>query len=206
MRHLFTSFLLTLFFCVKAQINMTIHSGLSYAYTPDQVLAPKGTGFAGYLLGGDVRLLDDGLCFMFTGDYGRFNLSPNNKYQFFSNHSLSYYKAKFGVGYDLYDFTPKVNPRKMTKPRTLKLRSKIQGNLTYINKFDPQQVAGGSAFLKETGYIELNESIAGISSGIGLTIGSIDFDLEYEYGFFNIYFTRKESKLNFINFYTGFRF
>ncbi len=205
MRSYITLFILFNFFIGFSQINITIHSGLSYAYTPDYVLSPKGSAHTGYLIGGDLRLLDDGLCFMFTGDYGRFNLQANKKLQFFTNHSLSYYKAKAGVGFDIYDFTPEVHPRKKTKPRTVKIRSKLQANLTYINKFDPQEV-GGNINLKEIGYTTLNESIAGLSTGLGFTYGVLDFDLEYEHGFYNIYFRQKNSKLNFINFYTGFRF
>jgi hypothetical protein len=178
---------------MSAQINMTLHAGLSHGYSRDQVLAPKGNGHNGYLIGADIRLLDDGICFLFSGDYGKFNLSPDNKFNFFSNHSLAYYKMKGGFGFDLARLS-----------KNVKLRSKIQGNLTYLNKYDPIDV-GPSPLLREYGYTQLNEAIAGLSSCIGVTVGNIDFELEYEYGFYNIYYTKKDSKINFINLYTGYR-
>ena len=178
----------------NAQSGMSVYGGISTAFSPDKLITPSGTAHNGYVVGANIRMLDDGLCFLFTGEYGTFNLMSNKDMSFFKGHSLSYLKGKFGIGFDLVHLGKKS-----------KLRSKFQGNILYINDFDKAQV-GATPFLRETGYSLLNEAIGGLSSGLGFTIGILDIDLEYEHGFYNIYYSKHESKLNFINLTTGVRF
>lgn len=178
----------------KAQGGMTIYSGLSYIKSSDLNMTPTGSAHYGYVIGTNIRLFDDGMHFLFSGEYGTMNLMSSQKKVFFKEGSLTYIKGKAGLGFNVVKLSKKS-----------KLRTKIQANILYINDFDPKQV-GANPALKENGYTMLNEAIGGISTGVGLTLGFWDLDLEYEYGVYNIYYDRAATKLNFITVTTGFRF
>jgi hypothetical protein len=177
---------------ILGSAQFTIYGGISNIYSRDALVTPKGQSHTGYVTGLNIRMLDDGLCFLFTGEYGTMNLLASEKKDYFNKPELTYLKGK--VGFDLF----KISKR-------LKVRTKFQGNLLYINSYDEKKVGAGPA-LKESGYSELNEAIGGLSTGLGLTFGILDFDFEYEYGFYNIYYARHRSALNFYNFTAGLRF
>jgi hypothetical protein len=179
---------------ILGSAQFTIYGGISNIYSRDALVTPKGQSHTGYVTGLNIRMLDDGLCFLFTGEYGTMNLLASEKKDYFNKPELTYLKGKVGLGFDLF----KISKR-------LKVRTKFQGNLLYINSYDEKKVGAGPA-LKESGYSELNEAIGGLSTGLGLTFGILDFDFEYEYGFYNIYYARHRSALNFYNFTAGLRF
>jgi hypothetical protein len=174
--------------------QFTIYGGISHIRSGDQLVTPKGQSHSGYVTGLNIRMLDDGLCFLFTGEYGTFNLLAAGKKDYFQTPQLTYLKGKVGLGLDLI----KISKR-------MKIRTKFQGNLLYINTYDEKYV-GATLPLRESGYSELNEAIGGLSTGLGLTYGILDLDFEYEYGFYNIYYARHNSKLNFCNLVLGVRF
>lgn len=182
-------------FSVSGQSGISIYAGSSYAVSTDKTMTPNGTSHTGFVVGSNLRMLDDGMCFLFTGEYGRFNLMARDKVDFTSvNKDLHYFKGKFGIGKDVKKFSSKI-----------KLRTKLQGNILYILKFDPNLTTLTPA-MKETGYYKLNEAIGGLSSGLGLTIKFIDIDFEYEHGFFNIYNNMKKTNMHFLNLTAGIRF
>lgn len=174
--------------------QFTVYGGISTAVSKDKLVTPESASHTGYVTGLNLRMLDDGLCFLFTGEYGAFNLLASDQKNYFKGTKLTYLKGKVGLGFDLFHLS-----------KNIKLRSKFQGNLLYIQKYDDSQV-GASQALKESGYKELNEAIGGLSTGLGLTIGIVDIDFEYEYGFYNIYYARHHSTLNFYNLTGGIRF
>ncbi|MBK8699126.1 MAG: hypothetical protein IPN29_06135 [Saprospiraceae bacterium] len=177
-----------------AQSGVTLFGGVTYARSPDLAVTPTGTGHYGYVTGMNIRLFDDGMHFLFSGEFGKFNLAASEKQSFFADHSLTFIKGKFGLGFDVIKLSKKS-----------KLRTKIQGNIMYINDFKTQAV-GASTVLREGGYNSLNEAIGGISTGAGFTYGILDIDFEYEYGIYNIYYARHLSRLNFMSLTTGIRF
>jgi hypothetical protein len=178
---------------LHGQTGITIYTGLSYAVSPDKIMTPSGTSHTGYVAGISARLNDDPMYFLFTGEYGAFNLTASEKIGFISDKDLTYTKGKFGLGFDL---------TKLGKNTTL--RSKFQGNILVIYKVTQDEVPIDSP--SNNKYVKLNEAIAGLSSGIGITYKHLDFDFEYEHGFYNIYYTKKQTTMNFFNFTVGVRF
>lgn len=192
---LFISIILILVaFAAKSQSTISIYTGLTYGKSPDKTVTPTGTGHYGYLIGSNLILFDDGLHFLFTGEYGKMNLLPEKEMIFFKRKHLSFVRAKGGIGFDLYKFNSKA-----------RLRSKLQGNVFYIHGFNGTFKDATPAQI-ETGYTTLNEAVGGLSTGLGFTYGKLDIDIEYEKGYFNIYYTKLDSKFDFITFTTGVRF
>lgn len=174
--------------------QITIYAGSSLAKSPDLNMTPSGTSHTGYVTGINLRMLDDGMCFLFTAEYGAFNLLARDKVDFTTkNKDLTYYKGKFGVGLDVVQLS-----------QHAKLRTKLQGNILYIRTFNPANLSATPA-MRETGYHTLNEAIGGLSTGVGFTYRFIDLDLEYEHGFYNIYYRMPLTKMNFINITAGIR-
>jgi hypothetical protein len=193
MRYVFFVFLIGICSVVFSQSGITIYSGLTYATSPDKIMTPEGTAHLGYTVGITARLNEDPMYFMFTGEYGAFNLAADQRISFVKNKDLSYTKGKFGLGFDL---------AKLGKKTTL--RSKLQGNILMIYKVDQEIVPNDAPPTNK--YIQLNEAIGGISTGIGLTYGMLDLDIEYEHGIYNIYYQKQKSTVNFFNFTAGIRF
>lgn len=187
-------FLFTWMLAGNAFGQFTIYGGISQIRSQDKLVTPQGQSHSGYVTGLNIRMLDDGLCFLFTGEYGTFNLLAADKKDYFQNPQLTYLKGKVGLGLDLIKLS-----------KRMKIRTKFQGNLLYINTYDEKYV-GATLPLRESGYSELNEAIGGLSTGLGLTYGILDLDFEYEYGFYNIYYARHHSTLNFYNWVLGVRF
>jgi hypothetical protein len=177
----------------NAQSGITIYTGLSYAVSPDKIMTPSGTSHSGYLAGLTARLNDDPMYFLFTGEYGVFNLTASEKVGFINGKDLSYTKGKFGLGFDL---------AKLGKNITL--RSKFQGNILVIYKVSQDIVPIDSPVNNR--YVKLNEAIAGLSSGVGITYKHLDIDFEYEHGLYNIYYSKKQTTMNFFNLTVGVRF
>ncbi|MFM2395274.1 MAG: hypothetical protein RLZZ546_3257 [Bacteroidota bacterium] len=178
----------------KSQSTISIYTGLTYGKSPDKTVTPTGTGHYGYLVGSNLILFDDGLHFLFTGEYGKMNLLPEKEMIFFKRKHLSFVRAKGGIGFDLYKFNAKA-----------RLRSKLQGNVFYVYRFDGTLKDATPAQI-ETGYTTLNEAVGGLSTGLGFTYGKLDIDIEYEKGYFNIYYEKLNSKFDFITLTTGVRF
>ena len=174
--------------------QVTFYAGSSFAKSADLNMTPSGTSHTGYVTGVNLRMLDDGMCFLFTAEYGAFNLLARDKVDFTTkNKDLTYYKGKFGIGLDLFQIS-----------KNAKIRTKLQGNILYINSFNPENLTATPA-MRETGYHTLNEAIGGLSTGIGFTYRFIDLDFEYEHGFYNIYNKMPNTKMNFMNVTAGIR-
>ena len=56
------------------------------------------------------------------------------------------------------------------------------------------------------GYEHLNDSSAGIATGLGMDIGPLTLDLEYQKGIINAYKNQKDSTFNVWSFAVGFFF
>jgi hypothetical protein len=190
----FIFYFILLLSCIQtyAQSGLTFYTGYSYAISPDKVMTPSGNSHTGYTVGLTARLNEDPMYFMFTGEYGVFNLTASDKIASVKNKNLAYTKGKFGLGFDV---------AKLGTNTTL--RSKFQGNILVIYKVSQNIVPIDSP--PDNKYILLNEAIAGLSSGIGLTYKHLDFDFEYEHGLYNIYYGKKNTTMNFFNFTVGIR-
>ncbi len=192
MRSAFFIFIICSSINAIAQSGVTLYTGLSYAISRDQIMTPSGTAHTGYTAGLTARLNDDPMYFMFTGEYGVFNLTASEKLSFIDNKDLTYTKGKAGLGFDVV---------KLGKKTTL--RSKFQGNILVIYKVNREIEPIDTP--TDNRYVKLNEAIAGLSTGIGLTYKHLDIDFEYEHGLYNIYYTKKQTTMNFFNFTVGVR-
>jgi hypothetical protein len=179
---------------MTSQAGMTIYAGPSFGFSPDKVVTAGGEGHFGYVIGAHARLNSDFMYFMLTGEYGTFDLVGNNKWNFVGGDDLKYIKGKVGLGFDLKRLSSK-----------MVLRSKLQGSLLFVNDYDDNWIKNDTR-LATNGYTTINEGMAGVATCVGLTIGSLDLDLEYEQGLYNLYTGHKASKIHFINLTAGFRF
>ena len=84
------------------------------------------------------------------------------------------------------------------------MRSKLQGSLMFVNDFNSDAIKIDK--LKNSGYTKINDGIAGLNTCLGITLGSLTLDLDYEYGLYNLYFEKKDTKLNFYSLVVGVRF
>lgn len=173
---------------------MTIFVGPSVAFSGDKVVTAGGEAHFGYVVGANARLNSDFMYFMLSGEYGTFDLIGNKKWNFIGGDDLVYFKGKIGLGFDI---------KKLSARTTL--RTKLQGTLLFVNDYD-QAWINNDARLAANGYNSLNEGIAGLSTCLGLTIGSLDIDLDYDHGLYNLYNGHKKSKISTLSLTTGFRF
>lgn len=194
MRITFIVILIALFAQLSfGQAGMNIYVGPSMAFSKDNIVTGSGEAHYGYVIGAHARLNSDPMYFLISGEYGTMDFVSNKKLSFIGGDDLTYAKAKIGLGFDVFRFSQKVA-----------IRTKLQGSLMFVNGFNndllklPKYV--------NNGYTEVNDGIAGLATCVGVTLGALTFDLEYEHGLFNIFKEKKQSKLNFINLVAGVRF
>lgn len=179
---------------ILGQAGMTLYAGPSIAFSADKVVTAGGEAHFGYVIGANARLNSDFMYFMLTGEYGTFDLVANKKWTFIGGDDLVYFKGKIGLGFDI---------KKLSARTTL--RSKIQGTLLFVNDYE-QSWIDNDVRLAANGYTKINEGLAGLSTCLGLTIGALDLDLEYDHGFYNLYNEHPKSKISSLTLTTGFRF
>ncbi len=176
-----------------SQAGMTVYAGPSVAFSSDKVVTGAGEAHYGYVVGAHARLNSDAMYFLFSGEYGTFDLVSNKKIGFIGGDDLKYGKFKVGMGFDVYRLSSKIA-----------LRSKIQGSILFVSDYN-------EALLKDPrytvpGYTNINDGIAGLGTCLGVSLGSLIIDVEYEKGLFNLFKEKKTSKMNFLNLVVGFRF
>jgi hypothetical protein len=196
MRYIFTFlvcvFLFTQVYAQEAGLN--IYAGPSAMFSRDKIVTKKGEGHYGYVIGANARLNSDFMYFLFSGEYGTFDFLSSKSLKIVGGNDLTYMKGKIGLGFDVVKLG-----------RRTHLRTKFQGNIMFVNNFD-QSLLEKTASLKNNGYTNVNDGIGGLSTGIGISKGAMTLDLEYEYGLFNFFYEKEESKLDFLNLVMGVRF
>jgi hypothetical protein len=194
MRITIISFLLVV--CVYfafGQAGMNVYAGPSMAFSKDNIVTGSGEAHYGYVIGVNARLNSDPMYFILSGEYGTMDFVSNKSFKFIGGDDLSYVKTKIGLGFDIIKISPK-----------FLIRTKLQGSLMFVNGFNDKLLKLPKYV--NNGYTEVNDGIAGVSTCAGITLGILTVDLEYEYGLFNIFQEKKNSKLNFINLVGGVRF
>lgn len=177
-----------------AQAGMSVYLGPSFAKSSDALVSPKGKAHYGYVIGAHARLNSDDMYFLISGEYGTMDLIANSDIKFFGGDDLSYAKGKIGLGFDIAKLS-----------RSISLRSKLQGTVMFVNNYNTETLKN-DPILAANGYNSINDGIGGLATCIGLRLGAIFFDVEYEKGFFNIYNKKSDSKLNFISLTAGISF
>lgn len=181
---------LLMFFCGNAilsgQGGMSVYSGTSAGFSADKNVTPSGFGHYGYFFGADFRLHSGDMYFAGGARYYFTSLLAEKSKSFFSNtETYSYATARFGLGFNLKHFSYKT-----------RLRSKLFGVFNFAGNA-PQTL------MENPGYQHLNDSSAGVATGLGLDVGPLTFDLEYQKGLINAYKDQKDSKFNVWSFAVG---
>ena len=170
-------FLSTFSVMMNAQAGAHIFAGGVMVSSSDKNLTIPKSGALGYEVGLDARLNSDNMYFLVGGKYG-----------VLGKKEFSYIKGRIGLGFDIFHFS-----------HNIYLRTKIQGSLNFVNDYD-------SNIAVNPGYEKVNDGFAGVNTGLGLTLGALMFDIDYEYGIFNVAFKQADSKINFLGLNVGYRF
>jgi hypothetical protein len=171
----------------SAQSGLVLQGGLYSMFSPDPNVTKEGQGHYGWTAGVEARLLDGGLFFIMGGRYTKTTLLSTSSIDPFSGRKVAVTDGRFGVGFIVFRLSERVY-----------LRSKILCNINFLGSTDEKNPTPG--------YEKINDSFLGATSGIGLTIRNLEFDLDYQHGFLNAYTGQKESTFNTISLVGGIRF
>ncbi len=178
-KHKLLVFLFLTFYSIlaNAQAGAHIYAGGVMVTSGDKTLTLPKSGTLGYEAGLDARLNSDDMYFLLGGKFG-----------ILGKKDVSYLKGRVGLGFDIFHFS-----------HNIYLRTKLQGSLNFLLDYN-------SEIALPLGYDKINDGFAGGVTGLGLTLGSLMIDLEYEYGILNVAYKQPTSKLNFLALNAGFRF
>ena len=183
-------FLIAIIFSATAQgqSGAKIYTGLLLGYNASKVITPSGTVHSGWLVGIDARLNSDNMYFLVGGKYGTFDLLAQKSPKFINDNQLSFIKGRVGLGFDVIRLR-----------RNIFLTSKLAGSVQIAQNYNRE-------LLTQPGFMKINEGTAGLVGGIGVRIGIINLDLEYEYGLFNLYNEQPDTKMDFYSLMVGVNF
>jgi hypothetical protein len=167
--------------------GLVVQAGLSSAFSHDKNITPSGKGHYGWVVGADARLLDGGLYFLMGGQYHRLNLVAESTPLPFTNKDWGIFTGRFGIGFNFW----RIHER-------LALRSKLLCSINFNQDVDISKLMQP--------YDRINDSFLGIGSGLGLTLGILEFDVDFQYGVLNAYNKQKDTNFNMINLVAGVRF
>jgi len=171
---------------VAAQGGMSVYSGISAAFSQDLNITPSGFGHYGYFVGADFRLHSGDLYFAGGGRYYFTSLIAEESASFFRNtETYRYISARFGFGFNIKHFG--YNTR---------LRSKLFGVFNFAGTAPDNMI-------DTPGYQRLNDSSGGVVTGLGMDIGAVTLDLEYQFGLINAFQDQQDSKFNVMSFAVG---
>ena len=172
-----------------SQAGAKLYAGVITTYNKDKVITPKGTLHSGWITGIDARLNSGRMYYLMGGQYGKADLLGTTKPRFFvARQQMTFLKGRVGLGFDMIRISPRFF-----------ITSKIVGSINYI-------VAYPEELLTIEGYKTLNDGTAGLIGGLGVKIGILNIDLEYEHGLFNIIPDKPDSNMNYISLTGGINF
>lgn len=175
---------------LSAQSGLQVYTGISSASSADSNITPEGLSHKGYHIGADGRLNSGNMYFMIGGQFHALNYLAENEGGYFSiDDKFSWIKARFGLGYSLFNFN-----------EIVVLRAKSLLGLNFISSY-PDGIVG-EPYPDNT----YNSGTAGVTLGLGVDVLFFTFDVEYEKGFFNAVNMVKGTEFNFINVNVGVKF
>jgi hypothetical protein len=167
-------------FNISAQSpGLVIQTGVSTAYAKDGNITFKNQAHYGYFIGADARILEGSMYFIIGGQYHATSLGSTSDPSFFTNNDWKIFMGRLGLGFDIIKLSD-----------NLALRSKLLGSINF-NIESPENA------LNKQGYDTLNDSFLGATTGVGVTIGFIDIDLDFQYGLINAYTKQPKSTFDF---------
>jgi hypothetical protein len=182
-----TSFIWLPVFLYAQSPGLVIQTGLTASYSKDANITKANQGHYGWMVGADARILEGDLYFLIGGQFHKTDLMSTSSPDFFKN-DWSMVMGRAGFGFNLLHLSERIV-----------FRSKILGSINFI--LDAPENGQNIP-----GYIELNDSYFGAVTGLGLTIGSFDLDLDFQYGFINAYFEQPKSTFDSWTLMVGFHF
>ena len=169
--------------------GLVIQTGLTSGFSKDNNVTRSGEAHYGWMVGADARILEGGMYFIIGGQYHQTSLISTKKADFFKN-DWQILMGRGGFGFNVINFSERIV-----------LRSKILGSVNFI-------MDTTSEGLNVDGYRgkDVNDSFLGATTGVGLTLGSFDVDIEYQYGILNAFYKKPDTKFGFITQMAGFHF
>jgi hypothetical protein len=185
-------FMLFMSSSIFSQAGMNIYAGPFVMATQDQNFTPKGEYHSGYLVGLHGRLNSDNLYFLLSGEYGLTNIVSNKEIKIFGDKDLTFFKFKVGLGLDILKLSENAG-----------IRVKGQGVLLSVSKLD-ETLLNIPRFRDD--YKDVNDGTVGVATGVGVFLGPLTFDINYEIGFLNFVKEKPDTNLNFLDLVVGLRF
>lgn len=168
--------------------GLVIQTGITTSYSKDaNITSGKGLHY-GWMVGADARILEGDLYFLIGGQYHKTSLKSSTSPDFFKNNDWTLMHGRCGIGFNIFRINEKIS-----------FRSKLLGSVNFI-------MDAPTKALNIPDYELLNDSFLGAVTGLGITIGSIDIDLDFQYGLINSYFKRPKSTFDIWTLMAGFHF
>ena len=185
----------SIIFCVILTVSlygqdggMRVYAGTTSLVNKDKIANPDGFSHSGYHIGADGRLMAGGMSFLVGVRYTSVSGSATKDFKLLGHEStLSLMNGRVGLGISLFTFS-----------NLIRVRTKILGSFDII-------LAKGGPNLSPPGFL-LNDGWAGLVTGLGVDVGPIVVDLEYEFGVINGYNQKKSSTFNSLSLSLGFFF
>lgn len=168
--------------------GLVVQTGLTMGYPKDGAILSNGAANYGLMVGADARILDGGMYFIIGGQYHALSLTPNKSPEFFNNNNWRVVMGRFGVGFSVAQLNSNTW-----------LRSKILCSMNFNIDYP-------TGALNIPDYTTMNDTFLGLTTGIGLTKGIYDLDLEYQYGLVNAYYEKPKTKFDFWTLMIGINF
>jgi hypothetical protein len=184
-------FLVALFFSYKSSSQapgLVIQSGLTTMYSKDPVITKDGEAHYGWMVGADARILEGSMYFIMGAQYVNTSLRSSSNPEFTRKRDWKMMNGRCGLGFNFLRLS-----------ESFALRSKILATVNFT-------LDAPSGALGIDGYRTLNDSSLGAVTGLGITWGMFDFDLEYQYGILNAYNKQPNSTFDGFTLMAGFHF
>lgn len=167
--------------------GLVIQTGLTASYSKDANITTANQAHYGWMIGADARILEGDLYFILGAQYHKTDLASKSSPDFFKN-DWNILMTRAGFGFNILQLSERSA-----------IRSKLLGSINFI-------LDGPSGGLNKPGYTELNDSFLGVVSGLGITLGSFDFDLDFQYGVINSFYKQPKSTFDSWTLMVGFHF
>jgi len=154
------------------------YAGISALINQDPIANPEGTSHTGYHFGVDARLMSGTMSFIVGGKYTSVSKLPIDGFKLTGHSSqLSMANGRVGLDYSIMSFG-----------EYFRIRTKVLGSIDITLNISEEGVLPAD--------YEYNGGWLGAVGGLGVDIGPVIIDFEYEYGLLNAYSEKKSATFN----------
>jgi hypothetical protein len=181
--------LIVMFFPVLlfSQAGASVYAGPVTGFSPDGNITASGQGHYGWAAGLDARIAGDDMYFMIGAQYQKLSLISSSQPAFFDN-DWTIAAGRCGIGGTLFHLSS-----------VSRIRAKALASFNF-------NLEAPSGALNIPGYTRLNDSHLGAVGGLGLSIGILDIDFEYQHGIINVYNDQPKSIFHSVAIFLGLNF